>query len=304
MSTRRFQRQPAIHMFAREFYESDLLEQGSGEYDPSFVITKLGAKTNRMLVAGLLEKMERRETDHGTMYLGSLRDPTGLHMFSVGSFQPEIHSEMEELMAIHEKAEPALILAVGKINSHVSDDGAVFNRIRLEEFTITDGNGYANWLVSTSDATLRRIDNFQKSRDVEPSPDAHRAVGIAADLSPGLITAAGHYGEVDPEVYMVGVLRALDRAEGNLTTFTEVEERPSTPPDEADSGGSENIQELIEGFLKSGDKGDGLAYDAIIKHCTDAGVSRSEGEATLDRLLDEGRAYEQSFGFFRHIDAS
>ena len=100
------------------------------------------------------------------------------------------------------------------------------------------------------------------------------------------------------------IVRALDRAEGNLTTFTEVEERPSTPPDEADSDGGEDIQELIEGFLKSGDEGDGLAYDAIIKHCTDAGVSRSEGEATLDRLLDEGRAYEQSFGFFRHIDAS
>ena len=65
-------------MFAKEFYEADLLEQGSGEYDPSFVITKLGAKTNRMLVAGLLEKMERRETDYGMQYLGSLRDPTAL----------------------------------------------------------------------------------------------------------------------------------------------------------------------------------------------------------------------------------
>lgn len=304
MSTRRFQRQPAIRMFAREFYESDLLEQGSGEYDPSFVITKLGAKTNRMLVAGLLEKMERRETDNGTMYLGSLRDPTGLHMFSVGSFQPEIHSQMEELMAVHEKAEPTLILAVGKSNSHVSDDGAVFNRIRLEEFTITDGTGYANWLVSTSDATLRRIDFFQKSRDVEPSPDAHRAVGIPTDLSPGLILAAGHYGEVDTEVYMVGVLRALDRAEGNLTTFTEVEEESTPPPADSGSASSANVEELIEGCLKSGDTGDGLAYDAIMKHCTDGGIQRSEAEATLDKLLDEGKAYEQSFGFFRHIDAS
>ena len=54
-------------MFAREYFESNLLEQGEGEYAPNFVITKLGAKTNRMMVAGLLEKMERQDTDNGAV---------------------------------------------------------------------------------------------------------------------------------------------------------------------------------------------------------------------------------------------
>ena len=79
-SSRRAKRQPAWHMLASEFSESTLNEKGSGEYDPSFVITKLGAKVNRVVVAGLLERLEVRETSNGsTLYQGQMRDPSGLH---------------------------------------------------------------------------------------------------------------------------------------------------------------------------------------------------------------------------------
>ena len=42
--------------------DADLPEEGAGEYDPSFVITKLGAKVNRALVGGVIDRVERRET--------------------------------------------------------------------------------------------------------------------------------------------------------------------------------------------------------------------------------------------------
>ena len=59
--SRNIRRQPAWHVFASEFGEATLNEKGSGEYDPSFVITRLGAKINRCLVAGLLERVEARK---------------------------------------------------------------------------------------------------------------------------------------------------------------------------------------------------------------------------------------------------
>jgi RPA family protein len=40
--SRSIKRQSAWHMLASEFGESTLNEKGSGEFDPSFVITKLG----------------------------------------------------------------------------------------------------------------------------------------------------------------------------------------------------------------------------------------------------------------------
>ena len=42
-SARRISRQSAIRLFAQEYKEASLTEEGSGEYDPAFVITKIGA---------------------------------------------------------------------------------------------------------------------------------------------------------------------------------------------------------------------------------------------------------------------
>ncbi|MDP6742110.1 MAG: hypothetical protein QF807_02385 [Candidatus Thalassarchaeaceae archaeon] len=296
-------RQPAIRMFAREYFESDLIEKGSGEYDPTFVITKLGAKVNRMMVAGLLERMERRDSDNGANYRGAIRDPTGLHMFSVASFQPELHAQMEELLAKFEQNEgPILLLAIGKCNPYQSDEGNVFTGIRLEQYTTIDSEGNANWLVETADATLRRIDIFQKSRDLEPSADAYRAAGIPADLADGLITGRGHYSNVEPDVYMLTVYLALDRAEGNMTSYSE--DSGQTPESSSDKeGSSEDSKEFICSFLLANDPGDGVPYDAIMQELASTGVSRSDGEAAVDALIDAGLIFEQTFGFLRHIDS-
>ena len=89
-------RQSAIRLFAREYYESSLPDGGAGEYDPRFVVTKLGARVNRMLVCGVIERLEKRDNERGPSFSGALRDPTGLHLWNVGSFRPELHLEMEE----------------------------------------------------------------------------------------------------------------------------------------------------------------------------------------------------------------
>ena len=93
--TRSVKRQPAVHMLASEFSESTLSEKGSGEFDPSFVITKLGAKVNRVIVAGLLERLETRDTSNGAViYQGQLRDPSGVHYFSVGDYASDSVREL------------------------------------------------------------------------------------------------------------------------------------------------------------------------------------------------------------------
>ena len=56
-------RQSAVRIFAQEYSEASLVEQGVGEYDPSFVVTKLGARVNRCLVGGVIDRLERRDAD-------------------------------------------------------------------------------------------------------------------------------------------------------------------------------------------------------------------------------------------------
>ena len=45
-SQQRSRRQTATRLFAREFYESSLPDGGQGEYDPRFIVTKLGARNS------------------------------------------------------------------------------------------------------------------------------------------------------------------------------------------------------------------------------------------------------------------
>ena len=64
---RSIKRQSALHMFASEYGESTLSEKGSGEFDPSFVVTKIGSRVNRVIVAGLLERIEGRDVANGSV---------------------------------------------------------------------------------------------------------------------------------------------------------------------------------------------------------------------------------------------
>ena len=108
-ATRR-SRQTAIRLFAQEYMDADLPKEGEGEYDPSFVITKLGAKVNRALVGGVIDRVERRETESGSFYTAHLRDPTGTHRFEVASFQPELHADIEEILNRFESGDRFLML--------------------------------------------------------------------------------------------------------------------------------------------------------------------------------------------------
>ena len=106
----------ATHMFASEYGESTLSEKGSGEFEPSFVITKLGSRVNRVIVAGLLERIEGRDVANGSViYQGQLRDPSGINYFSVGDYVSDSVKEMTiQLSARLESGEPVLVLMVAK----------------------------------------------------------------------------------------------------------------------------------------------------------------------------------------------
>ena len=310
--TRRFTRQTAVRIFAQEYQEASLLEEGSGEYDPSFVITKLGAKINRALVCGVIDRMERREGDSGPNYSGHIRDPTGSYLFTVASFQPEMHPDFEELMARFESGDRFLLALVGKARWFETDDGGVFTSLRAEEFTVIDRECYTSWLVETAEATLRRIDAHSASLESDLTPAALEAAGVPSDLVDGLILARGHYGEFDPENYRLGVLQALSMATGRTAVMEESE--PAVPPptlDEAVSHTQEpqpspsdppgDALPLILDTIRSQDAGEGVEYGNIVHALVQSGHSRESAEDAIDDARDQGEVMEPRFGYFQIV---
>jgi len=307
---RRFTRQSAVRLFAQEYREASLTEEGSGEYDPSFVITKIGAKINRVLVCGVIDRMERRDGDSGPNYSGHVRDPTGSHLFNVASFQPELHPDFEELMARFESGDRFLMALVGKARWFETEDGGMFTSLRAEEFTIIDRECYTNWLVEAAEATLRRIDAHSTSLEADLTPAGLEAAGVPHDLIDGLILARGHYGDFDPEGYRVGVLQAFSMATGR-TSLTEEPPQPAASTleeavSQAPEGNEPTVEpgdaiELIIETVRSRDTGEGVEYNDLVTALVHGGHSREFAEDAIDQARDQGEVMEPRFGFFQLV---
>ena len=302
----RVRRQPAWHMLASEFSEATLNEKGSGEYDPSFVITKLGAKVNRVIVAGLLERLEVRETSNGsTLYQGQMRDPSGLHYFSVGDYASESMRELTlSLVEKTEVGEPVLLLMTAKSRWYQTDEGAVYTSLRPEEACEIDAKTYALWLTRASEGTLQRMKIHNDSLSAEPTQEGLKAAGVPEHMIDGLLLSRNHYGEFDTETYTLNVMQALDIAEGRMDAASQPAPAPQTTLESSDSGDAsdeDDVKETLVAIIAQLDQGDGVDFETVLTNADARGIDRQLAESKLDELSNEGTLHEPRFGWFRIV---
>ena len=302
----RARRQPAWHMLASEFSEATLNEKGSGEYDPSFVITKLGAKVNRVIVAGLLERLEVRETSNGsTLYQGQMRDPSGLHYFSVGDYASESMRELTlSLVEKTEAGEPVLLLMTAKSRWYQTDEGAVYTSLRPEEACEIDAKTYALWLTRASEGTLQRMKIHSDSLGAEPTQEGLKAAGVPDHMIDGLLLSRNHYGEFDTEAYTLNVMQALDIAEGRMEAASQPAPAPQAQLDVEGStaeDADDDVKETLVAIIGQLDQGDGVDFETVLTNAGARGIDRQVAESKLDELSNEGTLHEPRFGWFRIV---
>tara|TARA_B100000035_G_scaffold156920_1_gene133667 strand:- start:4264 stop:5202 length:939 start_codon:yes stop_codon:yes gene_type:complete len=306
----RVRRQPALPLLASEFGESTLHQQGSGEYDPLFLITKLGAKVNRVIVAGLLERLEPRETANGaTIWQGQIRDPSGTHYFSVGDYAPESMRELTvQLSSRIDDGEVIMLMMTAKARYFQTDEGAVYTSLRPEEAAVISRTVYREWLVRAAKGMLTRIDAHEKSINSEKSIDSLAKAGVPENLIEGLLLAGEHYGEIDKESYRLNILQTLDIAEDKeVSTVPVVQAQKSLVVEESQSEDKESDKENQDGDINSAildlvkrlDKGEGVDFDTVLNNASARGYDRDAAEAALDELSEDGEIHEPRFGWFK-----
>ncbi|MAH08410.1 MAG: hypothetical protein CL961_01935 [Euryarchaeota archaeon] len=304
--TGRIKRQSAVHIFASEYGESTLSEKGSGEFDPSFVITKLGSRVNRVIVAGLLERIEGRDVSNGSViYQGQLRDPSGVNYFSVGDYVSDSVKELTiQLAEKLESGEPILLMMVAKTRLYQTDEGAVYTSLRPEEMCLIDSSRYASWLAKTSDHMMIRMSNYMASLDFDANIESMSKSEFSEHQQLGLVAARNHYGELDLEHYRLNVMQALDIAEGKLESASKpAPQRIESTIDEdnpADEKGSD-IEAAITDIINTLDQGDGVDFETIIVNAEARGFQRSITEEKIEEMSDSGIVHEPAFGWFRLV---
>ena len=304
---RSVKRQPALHMFASEYGESTLSEKGSGEFDPSFVITKLGSRVNRVIVAGLLERIEGRDVANGSViYQGQLRDPSGINYFSVGDYVSDSVKEMTiQLSARLESGEPILVLMVAKTRLYQTEEGAIYTSLRPEEMCVIDAQRYASWLAKTSQSLMHRMSNYVTSLDFEANSESLSKSEMSEEQILGLIASRNHYGDVDLEHYRLNVMQALDIAEGKLDAATKPAPQRMLVDESGDDGPSgddkPDLEAAIIDIITKLDQGDGVEFETILVNAEARGFQRTIAEEKLEELSDDGTVHEPAFGWFRLV---
>lgn len=304
---RSVKRQPALHMFASEYGESTLSEKGSGEFDPSFVVTKLGSRVNRIIVAGLLERIEGRDVANGSViYQGQLRDPSGINYFSVGDYVSDSVKEMTiQLSARLESGEPILVLMVAKTRLYQTEEGAIYTSLRPEEMCVIDAQRYASWLANTSNSMMDRMSSYVASLDFEANMESLSKSEMSEQQILGLIASRNHYGDIDLEHYRLNVMQALDIAEGKLDAATKP--APQKLLVEQDTNEDQNsddkpdLEAAILDIITKLDQGDGVEFETILVNAEARGFQRSIAEEKLEELSDDGTVHEPAFGWFRLV---
>lgn len=304
---RSVRRQSALHMFASEYGESTLSEKGSGEFDPSFVITKLGSRVNRVIVAGLLERIEGRDVANGSViYQGQLRDPSGINYFSVGDYVSDSVKEMTiQLSARLESGEPVLVLMVAKTRLYQTEEGAIYTSLRPEEMCVIDAQRYASWLAKTSQSLMQRMSIYVSSLDFDANSESLSKSDLTENQILGLISSRNHYGDIDLEHYRLNVMQALDIAEGKLDAATKpapqrmlVEE---SSEGDGETEGQSDLESAIIDIITKLDQGDGVEFETILVNAEARGFQRTIAEEKLEELSDDGTVHEPAFGWFRLV---
>jgi len=296
-------------MLASEFGTSTLNQQGSGEFDPLFIITKLGAKVNRVVVAGLLERLEPRETANGaTMWQGHLRDPSGLHYFSVGDYAPESMRELTlQLSSRLDDGETIMMIMTAKARFFQSEEGAVYTSLRPEEGAIITRARYREWLVEAVSGMLERIDMHEKSLSLEKSIQSFSEAGIPENMREGILLANEHYGDIDLESFRLNTMQTLDIAEDKMpSSAPQPKPTPQTSLNvEEDSQPVEeekqdvDLKEVMLDLIRRLDQGEGVDFDTLLSNAAARGHDRDDAEASLDDLSEEGSVHEPRFGWFK-----
>ena len=304
---RSIKRQPALHMFASEYGESTLSEKGSGEFDPSFVITKIGSRVNRVVVAGLLERIEGRDVANGSViYQGQLRDPSGINYFSVGDYVSDSVKDLTiQLSSRLESGEPILVLMIAKTRLYQTDEGAIYTSLRPEEMCVIDTQRYASWLAKTSQSLMERMSTYLSSLDYDSNGESMAKSDLSEQQVLGLVASRNHYGDVDLEHYRLNVMQALDIAEGRLEAASKPAPQRQLVEDaeveDKENEVKDDLESVILDIITKLDQGDGVEFETILINAEARGFQRSVAEEKLEELSDDGTVHEPAFGWFRLV---
>ena len=307
-------RQTAWRIFAGEFNDSTVEIKGEGEMTPSYVVTPLGAKVNRVFIIGVLTDIENVSED-GELVRAHISDPTGVFTIYSGQYQKEVTEALSKIET------PAFVAVIGKARTYSPEEGTVYLSIRPERIMEVTADIRDKWILETCKNTKDRIEAILEAMKMDPSDvNALRKLGYNKELCEGIFEALRSYGSVDLNKYVALISESLqylrpgkeelpdlkiDETDEEETIEEEVSEEPPEEPvkkkvteekEEETEESSAEIEEAVLETIKKLEGDDGAPWDLITEKCEKAGLDKDSIEEALNSLMDKGLIYEPILG--------
>ena len=299
-------RETAWRVFANELNTSTIEIKATEEKMPSYVVSPLGAKINRVLVAGTLTEKANSGTPEEPLWRGRIQDVNGQFFLNVGRYQPDAMAAMADLEP------PCFVAAVGRVRTYTTDDGRTFVSVRPERIIRIDEPTLKEWLLDTAQSAWTRL---KWMKQVVSLPDAKVPDLIKMGMSPvqaeGMLYALDNYGEMpDSSVYLKTIQNALRRLLPEKDVDFGFPEGMQDMPDEIDldgdeSGGAVNhgqMEDIVLSLLEELDTdGKGAPRDELERRAEAEGISAIELEEISNILMDKGLVYEPNLRYLKLI---
>lgn len=283
---------------------------------PSYQLSKLGLKINRVLIVGVLTEKENVGTEDEPMWKARLQDvPGGTVFINVGRYQPDAANSIRDIDT------PSLVAVIGKVKSYTNEEMRTFVSVRPERIFQVPEETRRLWMLDAAKGTWDRLVAMRKAQQLEdPTVEAVEALGISRTAAEGVCMAIDQYGTCESTPFLKAVescLRSLlpdrnidfglpgdvveDPEEVSMEPSADVPETAGPAPAQAPAGNYDK-EELILGLLKSLDTGKGAPRDELESRCQEEGISSMELEELIEGLLDKGLAYEPNLKYIKRID--
>ncbi|UCG67952.1 MAG: hypothetical protein JSV09_08890 [Thermoplasmata archaeon] len=290
-------REIAWRIFANEYNSSIHVESGVGERAPSYVVTPLGAKVNRLFVVGVVTDVENIGTESEPMWRARLSDPTGVFYISAGQYQPEAAQVLSKIKP------PKFVAVIGKSRTYSPEEGVIYVSIRPETIKEVDSDLRDYWVLDACRNLKRRLDIVSEAIRME-NPNLENIIALGADrnLAEGIISAIEHYDYIDISRFNNMLIDALKHVLPEYqATGTEKSVEVQQEEEEADEDNLENEERFLE-IVDALDKDvKGASWEDIVGEAEKKGLSRMQIEEITNSLLDKGLIYEPVLGRIKRI---
>jgi len=294
------QRETAWRVFAGELNSSSLEKKGEEEKSPTYLVSPLGTKLNRILIAGVLLEKQNTGSDEEPLWRARIEDVSGSYFINVGRYQPEAAAAMASLET------PSFVAVIGKIRTYRPDETRLLVSVRPERIIKIDAATRQRIVLETAQCTWERLNKMKK---VLSMPDATAAElagnGMTAEEAEGILEAVAYYEMPDSSRYLKLIqnsLRMLLPDKEIDLGLPEDDAPDEIVIDERSDSNDADKEDLVLDMLGELDRdGRGAPMDELVRRAATEGITNTELEEITSSLMDKGLVYEPVLGRLKRI---